>query len=276
MTRAVLATSLAPHAADTQDAAVASWLEQGFSVISYNVAEEAERLAPRYPNVTFRPPARTATAKPLPLIGDMLADLCREEADLFGIVNADIVLRPGTEVIRNLGAPLTRRLVAVIRTDVDDLETLANPGRPRGFDAFFFDPALAGILDERPFCIGMPNWDYWLPLAAFAAGWSLAAISAPIALHPRHETRWGDKTLTYNHHLMRFLLSPCFRAPDDPLGEMVQNAYEDMAFRALRDPTLPEDKLLRAIETLATFEDAMMSAMLARLRAAMPEFQPQG
>ncbi len=242
MTRAVLGTSLHPAAdAEVQDAVVASWLDQGFTVISYNIAAEAECLSSR---VTFHEPRRTATAKPLPLIGDIVANLSREAADLFGIVNTDIAFRGGTDLPRRLAPPLTRTLIAVTRTDVDGLTSLGNPSPVRGFDAFFFDPELATLLDERPFCIGMPNLDFWLPLAAHAAGWRLAAITAPVALHVRHDIRWSDKTLAFNHHLMRYLSSARL-SPEETA------AYEDLAFRALRDPTLSEDE-----------------------RAAMPEFQP--
>ncbi|MGE4526877.1 MAG: hypothetical protein AB7D00_00795 [Rhodospirillaceae bacterium] len=272
MTRAVLVTSLNPAADATQDAAVASWLGHGFSVISHNVAAEAARLAPRYPAVAFRAPERTATAKRLPLIGGLIAEACAEAPDLCAIVNADIVLRPGTEIVRRLRPPLGNALVAVARTDVDDLASLANPALARGFDAFFFGPGLAAILDERPFCIGMPNWDYWLPLAAWAAGWALSSITAPVALHPRHETRWSDKTLSFNHHLMRYLFSQRF--PDESFLPASAAEYEDLAFRALRDATLPPEERAAAIEALAALEDKTMSAMLRTLRAAMPEFQP--
>ncbi|MBN2751485.1 MAG: hypothetical protein JXQ84_02140 [Rhodospirillaceae bacterium] len=276
MTHAVLITSLSPTNDTAQRRAVASWQDHGFTVISHNVATEAERLVPDYPDVTFRSSKRTATTKPLPLIGDMIADLCHQPADLFGIINADIVLRPGTEIIRRLQAPLTQSLIAVVRTDVDDLETLENPSLARGFDAFFFDHALTTILDDRAFCIGMPNWDYWLPMAAHAAGWSLSSITAPIALHRRHATRWSDKTLAFNHHLMRFLLSePIQTAGFAFLDAPLAAAYEDAAFRAFRDSTLDDSERYAALETLATIEDRTMSAMLTTLRAAMPEFQTE-
>ncbi len=275
MSRAVLATSLNPAADAVQDAAVASWRAQGFAVVSFNVAAEAERLAPRYPGAVFREPARVAAGKPLPLIGEMIADIAREDADLFGIVNADIVFHADAAIPRRV-APPRRTLIAVTRTDIDSLSEWRNPAPARGFDAFFFDPALAEILDDRPFCIGMPDWGYWLPLAAFAAGWNLAAITAPIALHVRHETRWSDRTLAFNHHLMRFLFSPRVRATAAWLPPDADETYRDLAFRVFSDSSLADDERAAALEDLARFQDETMSATLAALRTRMPEYPPVG
>lgn len=281
MTRAVLATSLNPFAdAANQRRVVTSWLDQGFAVISYNVAAESERLAAAYPEVEFRAPPRTAAAsgKPLPLIGDILADLDRETADVRGLINADIYLRPGIGIAAKLAGRIDRSLVVLARTDVDSFESVAGGTLARGFDAMFFGAGFSRLLDDRPFCIGMPNWDYWLPLAALAADWRLAAITAPIALHIRHDAVWTDKTLAYNHHLMKYLLSPVFRDAAGPRAAFLDSAtaadYDELVFHAMRDPTLDEMERFTAVEALAAFHDETFSAMLAALRERMPEFVP--
>ncbi len=199
--RIVLATSLVPlrdHA--LQAAAVASWRAAGFAVISVNGAKEADQVRGEFPEVTVVTAERTTeqfAKKPVPYIHDLLAALRSACAGkslgdcTVGIINADIYLRPLPDL-----APVIRReakgaLLLGPRVDVAaraDFETFAPSGAETysiGYDYFLMSGDLLDDFAESPFCMGMPFWDYWMPLVALLKGRPLKTVTTPVALGSR-------------------------------------------------------------------------------------------
>ncbi len=223
--RIVLATSLVPlrdHA--LQAAAVASWRAAGFAVISVNGAKEADQVRGEFPEVTVVTAERTAeqfAKKPVPYIHDLLAALRSACAGkslgdcTVGIINADIYLRPLPDL-----APVIRReakgaLLLGPRVDVAaraDFETFAPSGAETysiGYDYFLMSGDLLDDFAESPFCMGMPFWDYWMPLVALLKGRPLKTVTTPVALHVQHETRWDDTIYLFFHALISYVIELC-------------------------------------------------------------------
>ena len=223
--RIILATSLVPlrdHA--LQAAAVASWRAAGFAVISVNGATEAAQVRGEFPDVTVVTAERTAeqfARKPVPYIHDLLAALRTACAGkplgdcTVGIINADIFLRPLPDLAAVIRREAQGALLLGPRIDVaaqSDFATFVPTGRETpsiGYDYFLMSGDLLDDFAESPFCMGMPFWDYWMPLVALLKGRTLKTVTTPVALHVRHETRWDDTIYLFFHALISYVFELC-------------------------------------------------------------------
>ncbi|MBX7199511.1 MAG: hypothetical protein K1X51_09050 [Rhodospirillaceae bacterium] len=223
--RIVLATSLVPqrdHALQT--AAVASWRAAGFAVLSVNGAKEAEQVRREFPDVEVIAVERTAehfAKKPVPFIHDLLAALRKacggaNLADCtVGIINADIYMRPLPGLAPAIRREAKGALLLGPRVDVANraaFETYAATGAETysiGYDYFLMSGDLLDDFADSPFCMGMPFWDYWMPLAALLQGRPLKAVTTPVALHVAHETRWDGTIYLFFHALISYVIELC-------------------------------------------------------------------
>ena len=91
----IIATSIAPKNIERQQAAIQTWLDLGFSVVSLNTAEEVKQLQPIYQGVSFHTATRHGRQKyhkPYIYIDDILSYLQYHGTKICGIVNSDIYL----------------------------------------------------------------------------------------------------------------------------------------------------------------------------------------
>lgn len=214
----VLATSLSPiDGRDVQPTAIQSWLDLGATVLAINSKDEIEALAPSFPSVRFIPTSRTAeqhAKRPVPFIFDLLQAVKAhsEPGDTVGIINADIFLRPLPGLFDFLTEQSKGSLILGPRVDVEDkteFSGFTSPHEPTfsvGYDYFVMDRDLIDDFADNPFAMGMPFWDYWLPLTAYLAGRNLKALKSPVALHAKHETRWDDTIYLFFHALVAYAL----------------------------------------------------------------------
>ena len=190
--RPLIATSLAPFKLERQQAAVASWVAQGFDVTSINSVEEIGQLTPHFPDVTFRVATRDARAlagKPLVPLDDVLAALRGENRSLSAIVNSDIVLGPLHH------RPLAEALIEIVGEGFAfnkrmDQEREDDPGvrYDGGIDAFFFGRKVLFDYPRTPYYLGLPWWDYFFAAYPLLAGHHTVEIKEPIAFHLIHKS----------------------------------------------------------------------------------------
>jgi hypothetical protein len=224
MTAAFLATSLAPgRDVALQRAAVQSWRAAGFAVLSVNAASEIPQLARDHPDVTLV--AATATAekiarKPLPYIRTLMGALraaCESGGHALadctvGLINDDIHLRLAAGDLAEIARAAQGSVILGPRVDVADADALARfapTGRETysiGYDYVLMSADVMADFADSPFCLGMPFWDYWLPLMALLKGRRLFALAEPVALHIAHETRWDDGIYVFFHALIAAVL----------------------------------------------------------------------
>lgn len=214
----ILATSIVPD----RDAAlhrvtIDSWSAAGCEVISVNGAAEAARVRAAYPDVRVVIASTTAerfAKKPVPYIHDLLKALRSACGDTplkdcaVGIINADIFFRPVAGLAETICREARGALVLGPRVDVDASSSFTSY-RPSddetysvGYDYFFMSGDLLDDFADSPFCMGMPFWDYWMPLVALLQGRPLKTLNAPIALHVTHDTRWDDSIYFFFHSLV--------------------------------------------------------------------------
>lgn len=185
------ATSLpANDDAGAQAARVASW---GGRVQSFNDAEEAAALvAAAAEVVAVARSGRKSLGKPVPFLADILDHQRAAAAPVLGIVNADIAIEASAAERAWLAESAQGALVCIRRTDVADETAPLDGGTqlPQGFDAFLYPSGMIPALRAEGFCLGMPFWDFWMPAAAVLAGYPVIVVTAPVARHVIHPTRW--------------------------------------------------------------------------------------
>jgi hypothetical protein len=211
MNGVVVLTSLSPFGLDRQVAAMRSWKAAGFELRSLNSPAEAkllrqaaEALALPIISVDISP----FHGKPLPLIDDFIRYFrsCPGDFRYFGLINSDIVLTDPPA----LKAALDQRssLVFGRRIDVDAVQDAGGRAYVDGYDYFFLSPEAVVATPESRFRIGVPWWDYWLPLTALSSGRTVTQLRSPIVRHVRHGTAWHHSSwVELGVHLAERLLS---------------------------------------------------------------------
>ncbi|TAN45970.1 MAG: hypothetical protein EPN22_00450 [Nitrospirae bacterium] len=190
----VIATSIAPNNIGAQQAAVASWTDLGFRVVSLNIAEEIPRLAGHFPDVMFIRAARSAeylAGRPLVFINELIDYLKGCGSKICGIVNSDIHFRADQGFAAFLMEQARDSLVFGARVDVDALDSAKGEFYVYGFDYFFFDISVLDCYPSEDFCIGAPWWDYWMLSTPILQGKLLKELVSPIAFHVKHEFNYS-------------------------------------------------------------------------------------
>ncbi|BBB90084.1 MAG TPA: glycosyltransferase [Methylomusa anaerophila] len=211
-----IATSLAPRDFDNQRGAVRSWKNLGFEVVSINAPAEIALLKPHFPDIEFVTANRDAEekyGKPYIYLDDFLTFFKNRGCKVCGIINSDILLNKENfhSIIYN---EANDALVYGPRVNIDSFDLTQQQGtmEPHGFDYFFFDKALIPCFPREEFCVGLPFWDYWLPLVAAACEFTVKKIITPVAYHVKHPARWDWESWT----LFARILAKYLPLPTDP------------------------------------------------------------
>ena len=191
-------------APDYQALCIQSWIANGFRVLSVNHADEVPALAQRYPEVTFVPTARDArawTGRKNPYIADLLLALKDAKEPVLGLINSDLLFEPSAAWAENLPSRVAGSMIVAHRYNTHALRDGALR-RFQGLDCFFFDKstALRALENARPFAIGAPWWDYWLPCIALLNNRTFTVVDRPAILHLFHKTAYsGDSQTEFGH-----------------------------------------------------------------------------
>ena len=162
-----------------------------------------------------------------------------------GLVNADILLaqRPWlAEMLRSHGS---NGLMMARRVDINWPDCVHGDVYRFGLDLFVMDRAVADALPASTFAVGLPWWDFWLPIMAYLHGFDLYLLKRPVALHLTHSIRWcEDEWLEYGLRLFEEMTEAATRAlADESLadrGRYILNALAATK-ESLNDPNSRED-----------------------------------
>lgn len=197
-----------------QHRCIQSWRENGFEIFSVNAAAEVDLVKAAFPDVEVVTAERDMAAlcgKPLIPLAEMIRALRATGASYGGIVNADVYAAE-SDVGARMAFDGRHALLFASRYEVE------HPfGRPRilynnGFDAFFFDIATASALACDPFTIGLPWWDYMLPLAFMTEGHAAAWIDGFPLHHLTHRAGWDFDSWRHFHDTFLQRFAPSFEA----------------------------------------------------------------
>jgi hypothetical protein len=244
----LLATSLAPGGRlEVQQAAVRSWLDHGFDVLSLNAVDEIAALKPDFTGVEFVPAPRTAASfigKPLVFVNDLLDALAIHGGDVVGIINSDIRLEPIPGLMDALSAAARETLLIGPRLDVDQWDDPNGKADPIGADLFVFPRAMIPLWGATRLCLGQGYWDFWLPLMAICAGKPARKLLPPVGRHLRHATSRNDAFFLFASEFAG-LAAETLQDPSYPAAEFRR------LFAAAQSKELP------ALEALAQFIDGL-------------------
>ncbi|MBU1191898.1 MAG: sulfotransferase [Gammaproteobacteria bacterium] len=194
-----VATSIAPKGIEKQQRAIASWLALGFRAVSLNTADEIAQLQVHFPQVEFITVGRDGTqlaGKPYVFLDDVLGYLRNASSDrICGIVNSDIILRASADLISYIWHEADGALVYGSRVDIQSADDAEGSLYHRGFDFFFFDRNAIGKLPKTNFMLGVPWWDYWVPVGFQLAGVPIKRLDSRIAYHVWHTTNYSTEIL---------------------------------------------------------------------------------
>lgn len=194
--RLTLVTSISPGNQATQKRAISSWLAiPDVDVLSINSPVEFPQLREEChdPRVTFveaRRDGRDIIGRPLVRIYDAIETGRASGGSMVGIVNSDVMLRVPPGFVERIWPLVQGGLVFGARTDVEEFDSPTGEQCRWGFDYFFMDPAAAGHIVDEPFFIGVPWWDFWLPISFIIADRRTVRLASPIAFHVSHPPRW--------------------------------------------------------------------------------------
>jgi hypothetical protein len=171
-----------------QSNAISSWSNK-YQVYSVNTKEEIEKINNLYPNVIFIETEDTFAYKSKKLIKlnsilSAIESICDSEP--VAIVNSDISLN------NNINLNINKRylingLFLGTRYELDGDKKY--PFR-FGYDLFIFNSNNSSIFKNDKYVIGMPWWDYWVPLVWIKSGMNLYHIKNEVIYHITHETNY--------------------------------------------------------------------------------------
>jgi glycosyltransferase involved in cell wall biosynthesis len=204
-----IATSIAPGNLRVQIEAIKSWEKLGLHFISVNAAAEIEILKHHFTTVNFVEAPRDASAiagKPFIYLDDVLATLEKADSRVCGIVNSDIFLSADGDFLKFIVDQSRKAFIFGSRIDVDSLGHLDGDKYFGGFDFFFFDKAIIKLYQPTDFCLGLPWWDYWLPLVPMIKGMPVRKLITPFAYHVKHQQNWQQQFFeTFGRRVAEYL-----------------------------------------------------------------------
>ncbi len=276
-----VATSVVPgRDIELQAKALTSWAKLGLKVVSVNAAHEVERVKAEHPQLNVTTAKKTAekiAGKPLPFIKDLFdaAQNNAPDAPVIGVINADIILRDLTDLKQTIGETASTAVVMLARVDLPDIKS-CNSFEPTGtekysvgYDGVFMHRATAFKIPDSIFCIGMPFWDYWLPLMTLLQGEPLKTLASPVALHVDHPTRWDKSVYVFFHALvsdmMKVLDHERSTMPTPALeivSDILQHSYNDIFQRATSSQGNEA-----SMETLASFYDRIQEVIVHHIKS---------
>ncbi len=188
-------TTIAPFDIEKQKAAVESWINSGFNVISLNCLQEKEVLEQLFSDVRFIAAERDAKAKagkPYVYFDDIMKCLGKYGSQVCGIINSDILLNVTPEFTSEIKTLASDSFVYGSRVDVKKLDSDSGSFYEFGYDFFFFNKSLINLYPESDFCLGLPWWDYWMVAVPLSKKIKLKKVISPVAVHLWHQTNYNN------------------------------------------------------------------------------------
>ena len=213
-------TSVMPKRIEAQRAAINSWRAAGLSVVSINSPSEGAQLREYFPDISFQiieKPAVDTRGRPLVPIHAMMQAAQNVSSDICGIINSDIEFRGQPAFFDLVRQHVAGSLIFGNRIDVADRELGGGKSFRDGYDFFFWDRTNSPLLlEESPMVLGLPWWDFWLPLHAYAQGLTIKRFASASFIHVVHPVAYDVSTFVkFGHHCAGVLADAYSRWGDD-------------------------------------------------------------
>lgn len=174
----------------TQLNALSTWSDK-YEVFSINRKSEIEKIKNIYENIKFIEVEDDYENEGKKLIKlNSILDSISNYDGVVAIINSDIVLDTEKEInIDN--RYLTNGIFIGTRYEID-----GNKKYPfiYGYDLFIFDSYYVNVFKNEKYVIGMPWWDYWMPITAIKHRLNVYHIKDEIIYHKTHKTNYNHET----------------------------------------------------------------------------------
>jgi hypothetical protein len=173
---------------EPQNEAMVSWSKY-YKVYSVNPVDEIEIGKEKFPFINFIESDNifNYNNKKLIKLNGILDSIKLTNCEYCCIVNSDIILKKKIEKKH-----LKSDLLISTRWELDDINHTTQKTYPfdAGYDIFLFEKSLIDIFYNKNYVIGMPWWDYWIPLIAIKLGLKVDHVKNPIIFHRTHPTNY--------------------------------------------------------------------------------------
>ena len=180
-------TTLNPNSNhEAQTEAMNSWISK-YQVYSVNTTDEIEKLSQIYPDINFIETdiVYEYNDKKLIKLNSILSAIestCNN-CDV-AIINSDIILN--SKFKKSIfDKKYKDGLTIVTRYEIDNEEVYPFTA---GYDLFIFNTKFLPIFKNDNYVIGMPWWDFWIPLIAIKSGIKVYHIKNQLIFHRTHQT----------------------------------------------------------------------------------------
>jgi hypothetical protein len=168
-----------------QNESIKTWSNH-YQVYSVNLKEEIEKIESLYPDVIFIETDNVFNYNDKKLIKMNAILESIDKSDIAAIVNSDISLNESM-IIDVDSRFLKNGIVIGTRYEIDNGKIYPFI---YGYDIFIFNPKNIDLILNDNYVIGMPWWDYWVPLAFIKKGMNVYHMKNQVIYHKTHETNY--------------------------------------------------------------------------------------
>ena len=176
---------------DAQHEALSSWVPK-FNVYSVNTKEEIEKIKGLYPYINFieTTDVYEYNGKKLVKLNAILNAIKQTAVKYAAIINSDIILNSKINLKSIADSKyLDGGIIIGTRYELDEEEEISYPF-VNGYDIFIFDIRNMGILFNDNYVIGMPWWDFWVPMIIIKTRFKVYHIKNNVIFHRTHKTNY--------------------------------------------------------------------------------------
>ena len=175
---------------EAQNEAMSSWASK-FSVYSVNTKNDIGKIKDLYPYIKFIETEEIYLYKGKELIklNAILKAIKNSDKEYACIVNSDIILNTNIDVSSLLKDKyLDKGLIVSTRFELD--EDKDPYPFTAGYDMFIFNKKNVNLFLNKKYVIGMPWWDYWMPIISNKNQFNIYHISNRYIYHRTHQTNY--------------------------------------------------------------------------------------
>lgn len=185
-------TSIVPFGVEAQLSVLETWRAPNTTVVTINHEREVTTLAEQLPDWVTVVPVRFKRHYgkdflPLDCVFSAISALGLGGETLISFANSDIALADPALIERLRASSADLSFLSRVDTDASGAAVATYD---KGYDVFAFRAASAERIDLAGYFMGIPWWDYVLPLRFVQEGLTVERLDGPFVTHRIHDQNW--------------------------------------------------------------------------------------